>query len=401
MSSAPSPQLAANLEATPQIAGRSTSFTVFACAVFAVLGIVTTLLGPTLPLLARRWSVSIAHAGELFSWQFVSSTLGTLISGLTLAKRSFKLAVLLGLALCLIGIGILIKADWSLGRCGVAAYGFGLGIALPAINLAVAEANETRRAASVSILNFAWTIGAIAGPVILQLTRSLEVFFISLTALLSLSLSGSAVIAMPAKQAEVKDAAGIAPKSKIWALVPFLAFSMFLCCGVENAVAGWASSLALPNFSDAYTATSATIAFWTLFLAGRALVPAVLRSISEQSVLVSSILVAGGGVLLFGFASQTAVILVACALAGLGIGPGIPLIISRISELIGSQHPASMVCFSFAGIGAATLPPLVGILGGRAGHPRAGLMLPFAALISLLTITRTLVPRAGTGYRRL
>jgi fucose permease len=165
---------------------------------------------------------------------------------------------------------------------------------------------------------------------------------------------------------------------------------MFLFCGIENAVAGWAASLALPSFSNAYTATSANIAFWASFLASRALAPLILRYVSEPKLLLLSIGTGAIGVLVFSFAFQPAAILLACALAGFGIGPGFPLLIARISELIGSQHPASTVCFAFAGLGAASLPTLSGIVGAGVHHPRVGLIVPFLGLLLLIPLSRAL-----------
>ena len=100
-------------------------------------------------------------------------------------------------------------------------------------------------------------------------------------------------------------------------------------------MAGWAATFALPSFSDAFKATNANEAFWAFFLAGRALAPFVLRRLSEASLLRASILTSAVGVLAFYFASHPVTILVACAVAGLGIGPGFPLLISRVSESIG------------------------------------------------------------------
>src|SRR5437588_8993994 len=130
-------QLPSAIGSDPQSSRASASFTAFACALFAVLGVVTTLLGPILPLLSVHWSISTAQAGSLFFWQFIASTIGTLLSGAVLSKRGFRLPVLLGVAFCLVGVAGLIRADWNLGRYAVACCGFGLGIALPAINLAV------------------------------------------------------------------------------------------------------------------------------------------------------------------------------------------------------------------------------------------------------------------------
>jgi fucose permease len=366
------------------------SFTWLAYALFVVLGVVTTLLGPTLPLLATRWSLSSAEAGSLFFWQFVASTVGTLLSGAIFARRSFRLPVLLGMALCLIGVAELVRADWNLGRFAVACYGFGLGVALPAINLAVAEANPTRRAGSVSILNFAWGIGAISGPIILRLTHGLDLFLTLLSMLIAIGLLASSISSMPEKKADSTNAAASRSDGSLWLLVPLIAVSMFLFCGIENSVAGWASSLALPHFSSAFTATTANIFFWIFFLASRAITPVLLRRVSEARLLVVSILVAMAGVLIFFFAANVPTILLACALAGTGIGPGFPLVISRISERIGAQHPTSAICFAFAGFGAATLPALVGVLGAKMAQPRAGLILPLLGLALLIPITRGL-----------
>lgn len=364
------------------------AFTPLACVLFVVLGIVTTLLGPTLPLLAARWSISSAQAGSLFSWQFVASTIGTILSGAVFAKRSFRLPVLLGMCLCLAGTATLARADWNLGRYAVACYGFGLGTALPAINLAVAEANPLRRAGSVSVLNFCWGIGAICGPVMLRLAHSLNLFLTLLSILIATGLLASSISPMPVKGSESHDSATGRTDANLWVLVPAIAASMFLLCGVENAVGGWASSLALPHFSSAFTATAANIVFWTLFLASRALAPFALRHLSEARLLLSSIVVAALGVLFFFFAANVFTVLLACGVAGAGIGPGFPLMISRISERIGAQHPSATVCFAFAGFGAATIPALVGMLEARVTEPRAGLLIPLLGLILLIPITR-------------
>jgi MFS transporter, FHS family, glucose/mannose:H+ symporter len=371
-----------------QLSQGSASFTLFACGLFAILGIVTTLLGPILPLLGLRWSISAAQAGTLFSWQFVSSTLGTLVGGIVLGRRSFRISTTLGVGLCLIGVTVLLRADWTAGRLAVAAYGLGLGIALPAINLAVAEANPLRRAASVSLLNFAWGIGAIGGPVLLRLTQSLNRFLLLTSILLMIGFIASFLCAMPAR---IKDSSEVAfffaGARRMWSVAAVIALGMFLYCGVENAISGWASTLALPSFSNAYTATSANIAFWTFFLGSRALASALLKVFSETKLLLASVVCGSAGVLAFYFAQEPIAILVACGLAGLGIGPGFPLLISRVSQLIGSRHPAATLCFAFAGVGAAVIPTLMGLIGSHFTQPRAELLLPLCALLLMLPIT--------------
>jgi MFS family permease len=51
---------------------------------FVLTGMVTTLLGPVLPVLASRWSLDDPHAGYLFTTQFLGSMVGV---GLLIVPR--------------------------------------------------------------------------------------------------------------------------------------------------------------------------------------------------------------------------------------------------------------------------------------------------------------------------
>ena len=50
-------------------------------AAFVLTGIVTTLLGPVLPVLVSWWGLDDGDAGVLFVAQFAGSMLGSAISG--------------------------------------------------------------------------------------------------------------------------------------------------------------------------------------------------------------------------------------------------------------------------------------------------------------------------------
>jgi fucose permease len=358
-----------------------------------VLGVVTTLLGPVLPLLAARWSISTVQAADLFFWQFASSTTGTLLGGVAFSRRSFRLPILLGLGLCTVGVASLSFSSFSWGRMAASLFGLGLGMALPAINLAVADANPGHRAGSVSLLNFSWAIGAISGPALLLALRNLNLFLLSTASALAIALIGSIFVPGMMWRREEADG-GFEAKRGAGQLTTIFLFAamMFLFVGVENAIAGWASSLAMPSFSSAYTATVANIAFWTCFLLGRALAPLALRKISEQRLMYAGVLCALSGVAVFYFASSAAPIVIACSLAGLGIAPGFPVVISRLTEKLGAHSPFSAICFACAGIGGATIPPLVGRMGAYLGHPKMGLAIPFLALIGLYWLPGRISP---------
>ena len=56
---------------------------------FLPTGILTTLLGPMLPILMARWAMNDTQAGNLFLVQFLASLTGVQISGVQLARWGF------------------------------------------------------------------------------------------------------------------------------------------------------------------------------------------------------------------------------------------------------------------------------------------------------------------------
>jgi fucose permease len=356
------------------------SFTFAAYFCFAILGTVTTLLGAILPLLSLRWSISSLQAGRLFFWQFLSATIATLVSAWAFKKQSFKIPIVIGVALSLVGVGLLPYANWQLGRYCVGCYGLGLGLSLPTINLAVSEANPARRAASLSMLNFFWAAGAVGGPLLLLLTRNLNSFLALLSIALACCLLLSLVIpiSIQTPNRHERPTSGLPAGHLAFAVILSAAF--FLLVGSENAVSGWASSLALPQFSSAYTAAAAPAAFWTFFLLSRATAPVLLRKIDDMQLMSYGLACAVVGIVAFFLVKNPLLVLIACALAGLGIAPAVPVAIAQVAQKFGDHNPASTVCFAAGGIGAATMPALVGIIQAKTGIPKVGLAVPLIAL---------------------
>lgn len=250
------------------------------------------------------------------------------------------------------------------------------------------EANPARRAASLSLLNFFWAAGAVGGPLLLLLLRNLDRFLALLSLALALCILLAVLSPVSTSPLGLQEASTDRMRRGRLAIAAFLSVAFFLLVGSENAVSGWASSLALPQFSSAYTAAAAPAAFWTFFLIGRASSPSVLRKIEEVRLLSCGLACALVGIVAFFIVQNPIFILIACALAGLGIAPGVPVVIAQVAEKLGDHTPASTVCFAAGGIGAATLPGLVGIIEAKTGIPKLGLAIPLMALaiVSLATL---------------
>ena len=82
-----------------------------------------------------------------------------------------------------LGVGGLAFSTRSLGLICILCYGFGLGLAIPAVNLFVAAANAGRRSAALSLLNFSWSVGAVACPFIVALAAKIDRIGLFLTLL--------------------------------------------------------------------------------------------------------------------------------------------------------------------------------------------------------------------------
>ena len=140
------------------------ALTFAAYASFVPIGIATVLLGPMLPTLSARWSLNYSQAGALFTAQYLASTLAVALSGVLVSRWGFRFAIKAGLLLMSAGVGLLLAGPKMMGILCIAASGGGMGLAVPAANLLVAEVNPGRRSATLNLLNFCWSAGAVACP---------------------------------------------------------------------------------------------------------------------------------------------------------------------------------------------------------------------------------------------
>src|SRR5438270_1511906 len=121
---------------------------------FILTGIVNTMLGPLLPLLAARWGLSDAQAGYLFVAQFGSSILGVTLSSIMVPRWGSRMTLIFGLLAMGSGAAALAFGSFPLAIAGAFAWGTGLGLTIPTTNLLVSELNPGRRAAALNLVNF-------------------------------------------------------------------------------------------------------------------------------------------------------------------------------------------------------------------------------------------------------
>jgi fucose permease len=390
------------------------SFVVYSYLAFIVLGALTTMLGPLLPVIARRWALHTAAVGVLFSFQFGGSIVGTLVSATQTGKRSLRLIVICGFLCCTVGAAAFAILPWPSLPFAVALYGCGIGVCIPALNLAMAggrkfavnangrplpiddEFPSDERAATrttvrqVTVLNACWTVGAICGPLLLKGIVDVKIFlFLMATACFTCALAALFVY-LPFVPRPHADAIA-APKRLLF--VSAFAFLFFLYVGTENMISGWISYYSVPVFHSEYRAMTSASVFWTAFLCGRLLSGAYLPESKTFEMVAASVISALFGVVLILFAGSAVPLIIGTAMIGLGLASIYPILITDMARRLGAATPAATVCFSFSGLGATTLPYLSGRISEESGKIRGGLALAIVTLFLLMMVYSTLRPK--------
>jgi len=390
---------------------------------FLPTGILTTLLGPMLPILIARWAMNDTQAGNLFLVQFLASLVGVQLSGALLARWGFRPAFLLGLLLMAGGVATLYMGSLWLGLAAVAAYGLGLGLIIPTDNLLIAEigsssgsgpssndssndsssdrsrdsSRASSRASAVSLLNFFWGVGAVLCSLLVAWTaiHRLLPFFLGAVALFLLLLAlamrnlsfPAAAKSSQAKPREYSASSSWREMAKSPAIWLFAAV-FFLYPGAETAVGGWIGSFVSRLGSRGAAMSSIMPAFfWSALTVGRAFGTAFLHHFSERRVLRAGCAAGAAGIGLMLWAPALAGVIAGALITGLSFSTLYPITVARLSERFGvAARSIGSVMFSLAAVGPAVIPWMVGVISHATGSLRAGLLLPLAATVTLFLI---------------
>jgi FHS family glucose/mannose:H+ symporter-like MFS transporter len=359
---------------------------------FMLTGVVTTLLGPLIPILSVRWSLEDRQAGYLFTAQFTGSTAAVMTVGRLIARFGFARSLVIGLSIMAAGVAAVPIGVWWIGVAAVFCYGTALGITIPTTNLMISEQNPMRRAAALNLLNFAWSLGAVTGPPIIALLApgGITLPMIALSATLGLAaiaLARLSKIDTAEKEALPTQSAGVASTWRNW-LTLLIGVLTFLYVGTENSIAGWVASYALrldPVRKSLWAFVPS--GFWLAILLGRAIAPAILRHMPDDRLLLIGLLSATCGAALILAATTLPSLLIAVFIAGLGLAPVFPIVLAIMSQRLGaSASKAAGAIFALAGFGGATMPWIVGLLSTHFASLRAGLIVPLASGLAMICL---------------
>ena len=345
---------------------------------FALTGVVTTLLGPLLPLLLMAWHLNDAQGGRLFVTQFVVCVTGAVLAGRVVSRWGASRTVPPGMFMISVGLVLLgIAPNIQAGMLGIAIYSFGLGFALPATNLLISELEPERRAAALNILNFSWTLGAVLAPIVIA--AMLKPFglrgFLFLTAAVVLVIGGFEALMFPLPPTVSSEISNgkLAPQVRLWFALVTLAF-MFLYIGIENGFSGWVSAFTIRTQQSSQFATALVqSSFWAALLLGRLLAPLALRFTRASALILYGMIVATAGILLAIASPKIALLEFGVLLCGFGLGPVFPTSIALFTEWYGTRGRGSPIVLALCGLGGAVVPWIVGVVSDRSQNLRLGI----------------------------
>lgn len=362
--------------------------------VFALTGVAHAIGGSLLPSLVSIFHLNDSQAGLLFFLYFAGTSFGAILCTSRFTQR-MTLGFLFMAACC----GAAALSHWPLILFVFFPLGVSVGVPMSAVSLYAGRNFPQRRAAILSFLNFTWSVGAFAAPLLagwILLRHSFRDAY--------LILAGAAIVAFFAcllLPADTPRPAISASEIRARNLRPILVFALaaFLQVGAENTAAAWLSTYALrsANTTIAIAAAEPSL-YWAGFLASRAVASFLLLRMRDLVVLRVATALAFVASLLLILLPTVAARSAAMLLLGISLAPVYPLVVAGSFARVRDAADSRWVLAS-AGMGGSFLPWLAGSISAQTGSLRTGILIMPAALLGLMLLlplfsgTRQSLPR--------
>jgi fucose permease len=357
--------------------------TVNAC--MFVFGIVLLLMGSLLPTL----QFSDARAGSLGSFPLVGILIATALIGPVLDKLGAKIALALALALIASALAILPSLTSYAGIAIVAfVYGLGAGVLNAATNTLVSSLSASGRSAALNLLGSSFSLGALAVPLLMSLTKGR---FSSATVLYALAITSAVVLVFVLLQQFPAPVHSSTPLKKLLKVlhqpvVWLFGGLLFFESGNENCMFVWTGKIAQDLLhTSAQRAELALLGLSAALGAGRLLAVLCLRWVGNRNtILLSAAVVAGGAIVVLVFASFGGVMTGFCL-----IGFGLSAIFPTVLGMAGDRFPHETGTVFGAIITVGLIGGIAGpMLGGWAAiyNPARVLIVPIVAAVGVVVL---------------
>lgn len=357
---------------------------------FALLlaGLGTALLGPILPVLATQWEMKDSQSGLLMMAKFCGAFLG----GVSVSKN-LRRSILTGMLAGTLGFGGFALAPGMIwGGIALFVAGYGIGLLITATNILAGRRFTLHRGSALSLLNFSFSLGAMLSALLSAWLlpyfslRSLMEWFAGAFLLggigLLIEMRGA-----PAEELEPVPVESKASEGFDHRIYLYFAGLLFLYGGLETCLSGWLTTFAL-RYGDKTLVISeyTTLLLWMSLTVGRAAASAVMLRVGEKTVQRWGLGLAAVFTAALAVGHSAIAIAVFTVPLGLSLAPFFP----STWALLMAKKPAARqagIILAVSGLGAASLPWLMGVISTRTGSLQVALALPLGAALVLLSMS--------------
>jgi fucose permease len=387
-------------------------------SVFVLFGTSMTVVGATLPKILGDFGWSYGTAGAVIAASSLSYFLFTLFGGAFIRRFGAKATIVGGLTLGVLGLSFFAATPAVLPNLLLnALIGSGQGACELVVSWSVLRMDRNGTGRAMSVVHGAFSIGAVAGPVVIGLIvgsgmpwtliyRGIALVF----GLITIALAILPFDLLGREKTYVKEERNAAP-SLARNPAYWLGFaSLLLYVGAEIGISNWVAEYFVKVFGTDPARSSFMVSlFWIGLLAGRFGAPVIFRRTRQDIILVASaslLALAALAFSLFGYSvsggASIAVFFTGAALTFL-TGLGCSVIYPFVLSLVGACFPAEQsraISFSVAGggLGIFAFPFLASWIAQAFGI-RAG-FLSFAVLSLGTLAAAVLLVRARSRNAR-
>jgi fucose permease len=240
-----------------------------------------------------------------------------------------------------------------------------------------------RCAPLLTFLNFSWSIGALAAPLIaarILIHHSYQTAYILFAVASGIAAIACGIFLRDAEEPVLSSRETGSPTTALL-LVAMFAFAAFLQVGIENTVAAWLPSYALRmDGSGVVLAAASTSFYWAGFLSSRGLSSLLLMRAAPMRVFQFAVFIAFAAALLLELAPTVAVRNAAMFVLGAALAPTYPLVLAGFFARTSHTGHSRWILFT-AGFGGSVIPWIAGFISSLTGSLRAGMLTIPAALL--------------------
>jgi MFS transporter, FHS family, glucose/mannose:H+ symporter len=360
--------------------------------VFALTGVLHVVGGALLPSISARFHLSDSQSGLLFLLYFAGTSVGALLCRSNYSRTmtaGFAAMACMCLAVSLSSRTLLNPIFFLLG--------ISVGVPMSAVTLFTGRSFPERCAPMLTFLNFSWSIGALAAPLV---AARILVHHDYRTAYAVFSAAG--LCAAVACAILLRDGPEPARPSEhtgpatAYRLVLVFAFAAFLQVGIENTVATWLPTYALRTASSGLVLAAASSSFyWMGFLVSRGISSLLLLRADPSRVFRTAIVLGLASAVLLEFAPNIAIRNLAMFGLGASLAPTYPLVLSGFFARTRHTSDSRWILFT-AGFGGSVLPWIAGFVSTHTTGIRMGML---TIPVGLLTMA-LLIPLLRGAHKR-